>query len=121
MVPVSKPKVPWRALGEDPIRHPVDAFIARRLKQNKLSPARQADPLTWLRRATFDLTGLAPTPDEVAAHVADAADDPQNAIEKVISFAVSFTTLSDPCTDGFQTTITTPEGTLQPPTCNPTG
>ena len=44
----------------------IDAFIAAKLAENKLSPAPPADAITWLRRVTFDLTGLPPTPKEIA-------------------------------------------------------
>src|SRR5205823_12834506 len=43
--------------------------------------AAEADRITLLRRLTFDLTGLPPTPEEVAAFVADSATD---AYEKVV-------------------------------------
>jgi mono/diheme cytochrome c family protein len=53
------------------IKSSVDAFILARLKSHGLSPAPRAEPLALIRRLTFDLTGLPPTPDEVDAFVAD--------------------------------------------------
>lgn len=47
-------------------KHPIDSFIDRKLSDAKLQPAAQADSLTLLRRATYDLTGLPPTLDEIA-------------------------------------------------------
>ncbi len=47
--------------------NPVDAFILATLEAKGLSPAPPADPGTWLRRITFDLTGLPPTPEELEA------------------------------------------------------
>jgi len=52
---------------------PIDAFIREKLNQNHLSPAPPADKRTLLRRATFDLTGLPPTPQEVEEFVADTS------------------------------------------------
>ncbi len=66
--PVRKPAVP----GVGP-RHPIDAFIAEKLAAAGLESAPAADRRLLLRRATFDLTGLPPTPAEVAAFLADAA------------------------------------------------
>src|SRR6266498_2177692 len=48
-------------------RQPLDYFVLARLEQTNLVPARQADERTLVRRVTFDLTGLPPTPSEVAA------------------------------------------------------
>lgn len=57
------------------VRTPVDAFILRRLNDAGLSPAPPADRATLLRRATFDLLGLPPTPDEIDAFINDDAPD----------------------------------------------
>jgi hypothetical protein len=68
--PVQKPAVPvvkQRAW----VKTPVDAFILQKLEANGLTPAAPADKVTLLRRATFDLTGLPPTPEEVTAFVND--------------------------------------------------
>jgi mono/diheme cytochrome c family protein len=47
----------------------IDGFIDTKLAENRLRRSPPADATTWLRRATFDLTGLPPTPEEVAAFV----------------------------------------------------
>ena len=46
---------------------PVDFFILSRLENHELVPAPEADRRTWLRRVTFDLTGLPPTMEEMKA------------------------------------------------------
>jgi len=55
----------------------IDAFISRRLREKTLLPAPPATRATLIRRATFDLTGLPPTPKEVSEFVKDPADDRQ--------------------------------------------
>jgi hypothetical protein len=62
-------------------RTPVDNFVLAELEKRSLKPVADADRLTLLRRATFDLTGLPPTPEEVDAFLADKS--PQ-AFEKVV-------------------------------------
>ncbi len=57
------------------VRNPIDAFILARLEKEKLTPSKDADRVTLLRRASLDLTGLPPTPAEVAAFVADQSPD----------------------------------------------
>src|SRR5262245_51211938 len=51
--------------------HPVDAFILERLTREGLTAAAEADKRTLIRRVTLDLTGLPPTPEEVAAFLRD--------------------------------------------------
>ena len=51
----------------------LDRFILQRLDREKLKPSPEAGPAEWLRRATFDLTGLPPSPDELAAFEKDPA------------------------------------------------
>jgi hypothetical protein len=55
--------------------NPIDAFVLARLEAQGLAPGRRADRLTLLRRVTFDLTGLPPTPAEQEAFLADDAPD----------------------------------------------
>jgi Protein of unknown function (DUF1553)/Protein of unknown function (DUF1549) len=63
------------------VKTPVDTFILKELESKQIKPAPRADKVTLLRRATFDLTGLPPTPAEVKAFV---DDDSPNAFEKVV-------------------------------------
>ena len=90
--PVKRPALPSvsreTAAG---LRNPVDAFVALRLEEplalalspqsrgegteGRIVPSAEADRMTLLRRLSFDLVGLPPTPDEVAEFVADARPD----------------------------------------------
>lgn len=65
----------------DRVRNSVDAFVLQRLEQAGFSFAPEADRTTLIRRASFDLTGLPPEPEEVRAFVSDP--DPM-AYEKLI-------------------------------------
>ncbi len=62
-------------------RNPIDAFVLTRLEANNLAPSPPADRATLIRRTTFDLHGLPPTPEEIDAFVKDASP---NAFERVI-------------------------------------
>jgi len=56
-------------------RTPIDNFILARLEQQKLKPRPPADKRTLIRRATFDLTGLPPAPEEIEAFLEDNSND----------------------------------------------
>ena len=78
--PIAHPAIPEPAFtttGD----HPIDRFVDERLKTEGLTPAPEADRVVLIRRVTFDVTGLPPSPEEVAAFVKDP--DPQ-AYEKLI-------------------------------------
>lgn len=68
--PPVRPVVP-NVQNRDRVRNPVDAFVLRRLEKNNLMPSPIADRLTLLRRASFDLIGLPPTPAEVERFIVD--------------------------------------------------
>ena len=70
--PIRSPQPPVAATGHR-ILSPVDRFLIASLKQQRLSPAPPADKPTLLRRVTFDLLGLPPTPDEIRSFLADAS------------------------------------------------
>ena len=55
--------------------HPIDAFLQVELNKHALKPAIRTDRRTLIRRITFDLTGLPPTPEEVSAFLADESED----------------------------------------------
>ena len=68
------------------VKTPLDAFILKELEAKQIAPSTSADKITLIRRATFDLTGLPPTPTEVAAFVADRSP---KAFEKVVDRLLS--------------------------------
>ncbi|MEE3283489.1 MAG: DUF1549 domain-containing protein, partial [Planctomycetota bacterium] len=69
LAPGQVPSVP----GDRWSRTPIDRYVLARLAQEKLAPSPDADRRTWIRRATFDLWGLPPTPEAVRAFEADHA------------------------------------------------
>src|SRR5207244_4399587 len=78
--PLTLPAVPAvRAPGWS--HTPIDRFVLAKLHEHGLEPAPEADRRTLLRRLTFDVLGLPPTPEEVEAFVSDPAP---NAYEKVV-------------------------------------
>lgn len=73
--------LPVKAVTPPNASAPVDAFLARKHKELGVRPTPPADKLTLIRRATFDLTGLPPTPEDVEAFVKDTSPD---AFRKVV-------------------------------------
>jgi hypothetical protein len=63
------------------VRNPIDAYIFARLAKAGIQPSADAQRLALLRRVTYDLTGLAPSPAETEAFLADASPD---AYERVV-------------------------------------
>jgi len=90
---LAKPKIdfakargawPFRPLEDPPLPHVakadwpangVDRFVLAALEKRGLAPVEDADRLTLIRRVSFDLTGLPPTPEEVEAFLGDPAPD----------------------------------------------
>lgn len=67
------------------VRTPIDAFVLRRLEEHDLGFSPDADRATFIRRATIDLTGLPPTPEEVEQFTND--EDPaalENLIDRLL-------------------------------------
>jgi hypothetical protein len=67
-----RPAVP-RVRHAEQVRTPIDAFVLDRLEAKGLAFSPDADRATLLRRASLDLTGLPPTPEEIDAFLVDKA------------------------------------------------
>ena len=72
---------PPKVQHSDRVKNPIDAFVEAKLESKNLTLSPEADRLTLIRRAYFDLTGLPPTPAEVQQFLADK--DP-NAYDKLV-------------------------------------
>ena len=72
--------------SKTPIRNPIDAFVARGLAAHKpaLTPQRQAAPEKLIRRLSFDLTGLPPTPQEVNDFLTETEKNPDAAYDTLV-------------------------------------
>jgi cytochrome c553 len=79
--PVANPPLPPIRNPQSAVRNPIDHFILARLETAGLSLSPAADRRTLIRRANYDLLGLPPTPEDVAAFT---ADDRPDAYERLI-------------------------------------
>jgi mono/diheme cytochrome c family protein len=79
--PVARQQVPEISNSKSQISNPIDAFILAKLDANSLQPAPSASKETLLRRVHYTLTGLPPTPKDVAEFISDQSP---NAYEKVV-------------------------------------
>lgn len=83
--PVERPQPPDVA-GSKWSRNPIDAFIETRLHAEGLTPSPEADKEVLLRRVSLDLVGLQPTPDELAAFLADTSPDAyERAVDRLLA------------------------------------
>jgi hypothetical protein len=71
---LTNPATPLVKDGSWP-KNAVDRFILAKLEAKDLSPVADASPGTWLRRVTFDLSGLPPSPGELDAFAADPSEE----------------------------------------------
>ena len=60
---------------QDWVRSPIDAFVLAKLEEHGWHPSPPASRAQWIRRVSFDLTGLPPAPEDVDTFVNDAAPD----------------------------------------------
>jgi hypothetical protein len=74
LIPPQRPPVP-KVSGSSEAVNAIDFFILTRLAHEALLPSPEADRRTLLRRLSFDLTGLPPTPEELEAFQADSGRD----------------------------------------------
>ncbi len=79
--PIRKPEIP-SVKDRAWVKTPVDSFVLAQLESAGLEPAPEADRPAFIRRVTFDLTGLPPTPEEVDGFVDDRA---ANAYETLVN------------------------------------
>ena len=70
-----RPPVPTLVNQKYPIRNPIDAFVLARLEKEEIKPSPEADQVTLIRRLSFDLLGLSPSPAEVAEFLNDLRPD----------------------------------------------
>ncbi|MEZ6019412.1 MAG: PSD1 and planctomycete cytochrome C domain-containing protein [Planctomycetota bacterium] len=83
--PVVRPEVPE---SDKPgwVQSPIDAFLLQAMAAAGVQPVEDADDTTWLRRVTFDLTGLPPKPEDLAAFRADrSADRDEKVVDRLLA------------------------------------
>jgi len=73
--PLRDHAIPWESVDNDSSLNPIDAFVDKKLQEYQLEWAPKADKLTLIRRATYDLLGLPPSPLEIKAFVEDNSHD----------------------------------------------
>jgi len=67
------------------INNDIDRFVSRRLHKSKLKATKSVDRSVLIRRATFDLTGLPPTPEDIHAYLDDESPDAfQEVVERLL-------------------------------------
>src|SRR5947207_2061521 len=94
--PIRKPAIP-KTKTKDRVRTPIDAFLVSALAKQKLGFSPDAEQVTLLRRACFDLTGLPPTPAEVEAFLATATPgvaDPDAVRNQVVADTIKIVSTS---------------------------
>jgi mono/diheme cytochrome c family protein len=81
--PIKRPEPP-AVKNSDWARNAIDAFILAKLEAKGLAPNPPADPVAFIRRITYDLTGLPPTPEEIDAFVNSPIANPNAKIELLV-------------------------------------
>ncbi len=84
--PVMQPPVPSVGSRPSALSHPIDAFVRAKLQEQQLAPSPETDRRTFIRRIYFDLIGLPPSPEEVAAFEKDKSRDAYDKlVEKLLA------------------------------------
>src|SRR5205085_11154439 len=73
LLPIQSPPIPKASQTKTSVHNPIDDFIKAKLEAAGLRPNPPADRATLIRRLTFDVHGLPPTPDEVKAFEQDSS------------------------------------------------
>ena len=86
-VKLADPRDHWsfKPFAVTPGRHSIDFFITAKLDEHGLRMSPAATPAAWLRRVTLDLTGLPPTPDEIANFTRTARPDYPAAVDRLLA------------------------------------
>ena len=71
------------------VKNDIDKYVLGTLEKKKMRPVNHADPNTLLRRLTFDLIGLPPSPSQVYAFKDAYSKDPDGAIEQAVSYLLN--------------------------------
>ena len=82
-LPLANPSLP-AVKNTAPVRTPVDRFVLAALEQKQLTPSPPANARTLVRRIYFDLIGLPPTPEQVAAFVQASALNSRAAVAALV-------------------------------------
>ncbi|HUG91249.1 MAG TPA: DUF1553 domain-containing protein [Planctomycetaceae bacterium] len=84
-IPAAIPEAGARSLSTW-ARSPVDRFVLSQLAEHALQPSGEAARRTWLRRVTFDLTGLPPAPEELDEFLADESPEAfERAVDRLLA------------------------------------
>ena len=78
--PLRRVSPPVEGVDSAQVRTPVDSFVLAKLAEAGREPGAAADRLTLIRRVTYDLTGLPPTPEEVEAFLSDDSEGAYKAL-----------------------------------------
>ena len=82
--PITPPSIPVAESAKK--LHPIDQLIRAKLAYAGLLPSKPADKRTWLRRVTFDLTGLPPSLADIENFIADKSDDSfQTVVDRLLA------------------------------------
>ena len=88
-------------------RNPIDQFVAAKLDKEGLKPSPEVDPVRWLRRATFAVTGLPPTLAQISTFEAELRTDQETAYEKAVDRLLSSRAYAATPTPGDTTPMST--------------